>query len=197
MKKNIEELADDIFIIKDFISKDTATFLINSIQPYLVETPRHNIFGGPMGEQLINPDSVSDYKDSPNYNIAIDIYNSLIFSIKDIVSEKFTEQHKVKSYFFSCMKEGSLNDMHMDNHYEDENGAIRIREKYISNKSGLLYLNDDYKGGELVFPKQDISMNPKTGSLIFFEGDYKKPHAVNKVISGSRHCLILFFEPVN
>jgi hypothetical protein len=197
MKKNIEEISDGIFLVKGYISKDTAKFLIDAIAPYLVETPRYNIYGGPMGEHLVNPDSVSHYKDSSEYNMAIDIYNGLIFSINNIVSEKFKEQHKVKSYFFSCMLPGSLNDIHMDNHHEDENGIIHVREKYISNKSGLLYLNDEYQGGELVFPKQGISIKPEAGSLIFFEGDYIKPHGVNQIVSGSRYNLVTFYEPVN
>ena len=64
-------------------------------------------------------------------------------------------------------------------------------------KSGLLYLNDDYEGGELVFPEQSLSIKAEAGSLIFFEGDYKKPHGVNEVISGNRYNLVTFYEPVN
>lgn len=34
--------------------------------------------------------------------------------------------------------------------------------------SGVMYLNDNYRGGELNFPNQNISIKPKSGSLIIF-----------------------------
>jgi hypothetical protein len=197
VKKNIEELAEGIFLVKEYISKDTAKFLIDAVSPHLIETPREHIYGDLMGESLSPPDSVGTYKDIIDYNVSIDVYNGLLSSINTLVSEKFQSPHKVKSYFFSCMESGAINEMHMDNHHKDENGEIHVRTKYISNKSGLLYLNDDYEGGELVFPEQGLSIKPETGSLIFFEGDYKKPHGVNKVIFGPRYNLVTFYEPVN
>ena len=196
-KKNIEEISDGIFLVKNYISKDTARFLIDSISPYLIETPRNQIYGALMGEEFGPIDSAEFYNEDSSYNISIDIHNSLLLSINNLISEKFKAPHKVKSYFFSCMLDGAVNDMHMDNYHEDENGDIHPREKYISNRSGLLYLNDDYIGGEIVFPNQGISIKPEAGSLLFFEGDHKKPHAVNQVVSGPRYNLVTFYEPVN
>lgn len=34
--------------------------------------------------------------------------------------------------------------------------------------SGVLYLNDDYSGGELEFPNQGFSIKPEAGSMIIF-----------------------------
>jgi len=197
MKKNIENIAEGIFLVKEYISGDTANFLIDSVLPNLIETPRQHIYGDLMGEEIAPPHSVSAYTDNVNYNVSIDIYNGLLFSINALISKKFESAHKVKSYFFSCMTDGAINEIHMDNYYKDKNGEVHARTKYMLNKSGLLYLNDDYDGGELVFPEQGISIKPETGSLIFFEGDYKKPHGVNKVISGPRYNLVTFYEPVN
>ena len=95
------------------------------------------------------------------------------------------------------MLPGGFNDVHMDNHYFDDSGNIIVKPKMAFDKSGLLYLNDDYLGGELVFPEQGLSIKAKSGSLIFFEGDYKKPHGVNEVTSGTRYNLVTFYEPVN
>lgn len=195
MKKTIKEIVPGIYIIENYISAHTADFLIKNISPYLIETPRNQIYGGPGGTVLINPDSVSEYKDVEGYNIAIDIYNGLVFSINNLISEVFKSEHQVKSYFFSCMRPDSFNDLHMDNFYEDDDGLIHSRKQYVSNKSGLLYLNNDYSGGELFFPKQSISLKPEVGSLVFFEGDHLKPHGVNKIISGDRYNLVTFYEP--
>ena len=150
-----------------------------------------------MGKEISIPEIVADYKDSPEYNISIDLYTNIVFTINSLISNVFNEQHIVKSYFFSCMEAGAFNDIHMDNYYQDDDGEIHQRLQYISNKSGLLYLNDDYEGGELIFPNQKISLKPETGTLVFFEGDYEKPHGVQEVKDGLRYNLVTFYEPVN
>ena len=37
--------------------------------------------------------------------------------------------------------------------------------------ASLFYLNDDYEGGKLYFPKQEIEFKPKTGAAYFIPGD--------------------------
>jgi hypothetical protein len=48
----------------------------------------------------------------------------------------------------------------------------------------LAYLTDDYEEGEMFFPKLDISIKPKAGSVVIFDSDLI--HAVNAVKSGDR-----------
>ena len=56
--------------------------------------------------------------------------------------------------------------------------------------SAVLYLNDDYSGGELSFVKQKIKIKPKAGSVVVFPSTEKFTHYVNKVTSGMK-----FFVP--
>ena len=53
-----------------------------------------------------------------------------------------------------------------------------------SDVSCLCYLNDDYEGGEIYFPDNDIQIKPSKGSLLIFDSIIK--HGVNKVKSGTR-----------
>jgi hypothetical protein len=39
--------------------------------------------------------------------------------------------------------------------------------------TGLAYLNDDFKGGELVFPNRDVIITPKPGLLVGFPSNHK------------------------
>lgn len=51
----------------------------------------------------------------------------------------------------------------------------------------IFYLNDDYKGGELHFPKQNIAFKPKARAAYFFPGDLNYIHGVNIVEEGCRY----------
>lgn len=51
----------------------------------------------------------------------------------------------------------------------------------------LLYLTDDYDGGEIIFPDIGKAIKPKAGSVIVFDSDLK--HGVNAVKSGTRKTL--------
>lgn len=58
----------------------------------------------------------------------------------------------------------------------------------------LLYLNDDYSGGELSFPKHGIEFKPERGSLVVFNGGGEYAHEVKKIEDGDRYVLVGFWE---
>jgi len=51
----------------------------------------------------------------------------------------------------------------------------------------VCYLNEDYEGGEIVFPNQNITVKPKKGSLIMFPSQEPFVHQVNEVKAGYRY----------
>ena len=57
----------------------------------------------------------------------------------------------------------------------------------------IYYLNDDYEGGEIYFPKQDITLKPKPNTLVFFPGNHDYLHGVKPMISGTRYTLTSFW----
>lgn len=56
--------------------------------------------------------------------------------------------------------------------------------------SSVLYLNDDYEGGELNFVNQKLKIKPKAGTVVLFPSTEKFVHYTNKVVSN-----IKFFIP--
>ena len=54
--------------------------------------------------------------------------------------------------------------------------------------SCLLFLNDDYEGGEIVIA--DTMYKPEKGSAIIFPSNFMFPHYVNKVTKGERYSII-------
>lgn len=59
--------------------------------------------------------------------------------------------------------------------------------------AGLFYINDDYEGGELYFPNQEIQFKPKKGAAYFFPGDMNYIHGVTPIISGIRYTVPFFW----
>lgn len=54
----------------------------------------------------------------------------------------------------------------------------------------LLYLNDDFAGGELGFLKFKYSHRPRAGDLVFFPSDHRYVHQAEPVIKGLRWVVV-------
>ena len=53
----------------------------------------------------------------------------------------------------------------------------------------LVYLNDDYEGGELDFKRLSYALKPKAGMLVWFPSDVRYEHMAMPVLSGRRYSL--------
>ena len=62
--------------------------------------------------------------------------------------------------------------------------------------TAVVYLNEDFTGGELVFPKMPYSYRPVAGSCIIFPSDIRYSHYVDSVLSGSRLVFPLWFSAI-
>lgn len=59
--------------------------------------------------------------------------------------------------------------------------------------SSIVYLNDDYEGGELYFTAQDRVLKPRRGMLVAFSAGYHHEHGVLKVRRGRRITMPAFY----
>ena len=57
----------------------------------------------------------------------------------------------------------------------------------------VIYLNDDYEGGELYFTSLDMVVKPKAGTLAAFTGNWYHEHGVIKVDKGLRITMPAFY----
>lgn len=74
----------------------------------------------------------------------------------------------------------------------DESGHLPAhQDQGISSRvlSVLLYLNDDYEGGEIEFQNSGIKFKPKEGSVLFFPSNFLYVHEVYPVTKGPRYAL--------
>lgn len=59
--------------------------------------------------------------------------------------------------------------------------------------SAVLYLNDDFEGGELHFTRQGLTYNPEAGSLVVFPSNFCFPHASLPVLNGTKYAVVTWF----
>jgi hypothetical protein len=60
--------------------------------------------------------------------------------------------------------------------------------------STVLYLNDDYLGGEILFPRFNISYKPKANDFILFPSTYVYNHSVLEVTQGKRYAVVSWIK---
>jgi hypothetical protein len=65
---------------------------------------------------------------------------------------------------------------------------------YICTVSSVMYLNDDYEGGELSFSNLGISFKPEYGDIILFPSTYIYAHASLPVKSGTKYSAVTMFD---
>ena len=98
----------------------------------------------------------------------------------------------VESVFIACLLPGDSHIPHADNERR-EHGRWLPNHTPQRDYTGLVYLNDNFTGGELVFPDRDVVIIPKPGLFVGFPSNHKFVHAVPNVLSGKRYSLPVWF----
>jgi prolyl 4-hydroxylase len=60
--------------------------------------------------------------------------------------------------------------------------------------SVIYYLNDDYDGGEIVFPRFGVEYKPNANELLVFPSSYVYNHSVNQVKNGRRYAVVSWLD---
>ena len=76
---------------------------------------------------------------------------------------------------------------HFENHVDDNKGMPRTF-------SISYYLNDDYEGGEIEFPRFGVKIKPTANMAILFAANYVYNHKIYPVTEGTRYTVVNWFE---
>lgn len=104
--------------------------------------------------------------------------------VQDVLEKEYGFKLNNKSVSFARWDAGDSLDLHVDD----------LGPTNYNHMATLIYLNDDYEGGEIVFPTHNFSYRPKMGDLIMFPGNMHYAHEVKKIISGVRFSIPMWFE---
>jgi hypothetical protein len=91
---------------------------------------------------------------------------------------------------------GNLQMPHADKELHEGDNAGKPNDFPWYDIATIIYLNDDYEGGELYFPNQGIQFKPKPGGAYFFPGDMNYIHGITEITSGIRYTCPFFWTVV-
>jgi hypothetical protein len=130
-----------------------------------------------IAEHGLPPDIFSEIKNGIIKGVA---------SVHDLDAETIVQI----GYHTQKWEPGAYARIHSDNTDEHGNTGPFARSRYAA----FLYLNEDFEGGVLKFPKQDIELRPKVGMLAAFDGGFDNMHEVSLIESGVRYTIGSFWD---
>jgi hypothetical protein len=147
-------------------------------------------------------DGVSKYSSDLWYNrtcgpeiikeLDINIYNiidSYIEKMQSVLEDMYSVKLKKRPPVIVCWRAGDFQVPHADKQIQD--GRPNAFIDYDINS--LFYLNDDFIGGDLFYPRHGIKISPKPGLAVSHPGDIEYLHGVTPVLSGERWVIPSFY----
>ena len=110
--------------------------------------------------------------------------NNLFFENFDPIEKDYMATYGIgsdwhDSYGILKYGEGQQFTNHIDDH-----------PSYHRRISTVYYLNENYTGGEINFPRFGVTLKPKANQMIVFPSTYVYNHSVSPVIEGERYAVV-------
>jgi predicted 2-oxoglutarate/Fe(II)-dependent dioxygenase YbiX len=86
--------------------------------------------------------------------------------------------------------EGHSMPVHVDNAHPDGSKHGTPHRDFAA----VLYLNQEFEGGEIFFPLQGVRLKASTGLLVGFRGTAESPHGVTAVRKGERFTMPCWYS---
>lgn len=189
---NKKRLTKDIVLYENFIDADTAAKLVKVLD-------KHAEVGTISWMPISFYESYSSVlpQDDDEHVIAeglpSDIFSQMKQGIINAVASVHDLDPKIISqigYHTQKWEPGAYARKHSDNTDEKGNSGAFTRSRYAA----FLYLNDNFEGGLLQFPDQDLSIQPKVGMLAAFDGGFNNMHEVTLITKGVRYTIGSFWD---
>lgn len=151
----------------------------------------------------INGESKKDLSIRDTYSISIPYENVKVDTFRGYFNETL---QKIFFDAFDKVERDYQNDFRINYTNHDNYQILKygVGQKFTNHQddseqnhrriSSIYYINEDYEGGELLFPRFDITYKPKANEVIFFPSTYVYNHSVNPVISGTRYAVVSWIK---
>ena len=181
----IENPDPNIFVIKNFIEKEHALTLVelaNSASPddwsnyNYTDRDEHNEWE----DRILLLDQCINFTDEKN-KIVSELFSKIKKEINLILHKDIYEYTVMSAIYRSVIGQS------MKTHSDD---GPSPKFKY----GIVLYLNDDYEGGEIFYPNIGLEFKPEAYSLVLHPAHQAYRHGVKEVSSGTRYSMTTFLK---
>lgn len=131
------------------------------------------------------------YKNDPEIVYLIEKLNS---RLKKIIKEEYKVNANPTGIAIARWFPGNFQMPHADKEIHSGPDKGKPNNFPFYDIGSLYYINDDYEGGEIYFPNQDLEFKPVAGSACFFPGDLNYIHGVREIKSGIRYTSPTFWH---
>jgi hypothetical protein len=121
--------------------------------------------------------------DAFNKNVSNLFYTTLVAAEKDYMSDYGVYFAEHDNYQILKYGKGQYFTNHIDDH-----------TSYHRRVSSVYYLNDNYEGGQINFPRFKISYKPKANEMVVFPSTYVYNHSVSEVTKGTRYAVVSWIK---
>jgi hypothetical protein len=190
--ENKKRITKDIVVYENFLSDEDCQKMINALD---AQAENGKISWMPISfyesySSVLPQDNDQEIIDAGLVpTIFSDIENAMpqaIASVHDLDPKTISKI----GYHTQKWEPGAYARVHSDNTDKEGNSGAFTRSRY----AGFLYLNNNFEGGLLRFPDQDIEIQPKTGMLAVFDGGFNNMHEVTMITSGVRYTIGSFWD---
>lgn len=113
-----------------------------------------------------------------------DLYQEVLQTVLEAMTE-YTQKYKVDIKQAERFRVGKYPQGGYYKDHIDDGGGRKI--------SIVLFLNEEFEGGELYFNFQELEIKPKAGLLLVFPSNYVFRHECKEITKGNKYILFNFF----
>jgi hypothetical protein len=189
---NKERITKDIVVYKNFITAEECKKMITALDAQ-AETGKISWMPISFYESYSSVLPQDNDKEVLDAGLPGTIFSDIENKMPEAIASVHDLDPKIISkigYHTQKWEPGAYARVHSDNTDEHGNSGAFTRSRY----AGFLYLNDDFEGGLLRFPDQNIEIKPEVGMLAVFDGGFNNMHEVSLITSGVRYTIGSFWD---
>jgi predicted 2-oxoglutarate/Fe(II)-dependent dioxygenase YbiX len=193
----VENPAIGVYIYKNALKKDMK--LVERLEKVIEENSGHWFKWSEA--QVGDYQTMKDYRDCVDFKVGKldtqrpEVANTDMASIYNEIDERL--QECLKDY---CAK------FNISMEYQEAVNFVRYGKgqhfaahsdhgfSYVCTVSSVMYLNDNYAGGELHFPFLDYTYTPEEGDIVLFPSTFLYLHAALPVEEGIKYAAVTMFD---
>lgn len=182
---------ENIVEIENFLTEEECDYLLlfakgNTVWDVTKSAVNEN--GNVIYDADVWKDRVATRKSLDEANPAVaPMLENIIGRLKPVIEKHFNVEVNPTGPCIVRWPEGSMQWPHADKELHEGPDAGTPNNFPWYDLGTVFYLNDDYEGGRLHFPRQEIAFKPKKRAVYFFPGDLNYIHGVDIISNGTRY----------